>query len=69
LVVKELKRSHFHRIRKISIPAHLVMKREAARSWLKNAEVRASFYRRYEKVLSESGLEIPDWIIVSGVKS
>jgi hypothetical protein len=45
------------------------MKGEAAKSWLRYAEVRASFYRTYERVLSESGLEVPDWIIVSGVKS
>lgn len=69
LIIKELKKSDFHHIRKISIQAHLIMKGEAAKSWLKYAEVRASFYRTYERVLSESGLEVPDWIIVSGVKS
>ncbi len=68
LVLRELRNSGFHQIRKTTPRAHLVIKGDAAKSWLKNAEVKASFYKTYKRMLVESGLELPDWVIVSGVK-
>ena len=68
LVIKELRDSGFQRIRRIMIRSHLVMKGDAAKSSLKSWEVRASFYESYKKQLNKSGLEIPDWVIVSGIK-
>jgi hypothetical protein len=44
------------------------MKADVAKSWLKGGEVKESFYETRKKQLNTGGLEIPDWIIVSGVK-
>jgi uncharacterized membrane protein len=68
-VIKGLRKSGFHRIRKTTLGANLIMKGDAAKSWLKSAEVKASFYITYKKALTRSGLDVPDWVIVSGVKS
>lgn len=68
LVIKELRKSGFHRIRKTTLATRLVMKADAAKSWLKSAEVKSNFYGRHEKLLNESGLEVPDWAVVSGIK-
>ena len=67
-VIRELRNSGFQQIRRITIRSHLIIKADAAESSLKSWEVRASFYKAYKKQLNKSGLEIPDWIIVSGVK-
>ncbi len=68
LVITELRKSGFRRIRKTTLRAQVIMKADAAKSWLKSAEVKANFYERHKKLLNESGLEIPDWVIVSGIK-
>jgi cyclopropane fatty-acyl-phospholipid synthase-like methyltransferase len=68
LVVRELRKSGFHRTRKYTLRARLIMRADAAKSWLKNAEVKARFYEKHRKRLREEGLEVPDWVIVSGVK-
>jgi cyclopropane fatty-acyl-phospholipid synthase-like methyltransferase len=69
LIIKELGRSGFQRIRKTSIRSHLVIKADAAKSLMERWEVEASFYARHKKQLNRSGLEIPDWGILSGTKS
>ena len=68
LVIRELRESGFQDIHKNTLKTMLIMKGDAAKSWLKSAEVKASFYRKHKKLLREEGLEVPDWIIVSGVK-
>jgi cyclopropane fatty-acyl-phospholipid synthase-like methyltransferase len=68
LVVGELRRSGFHDIRRVTLRSLLIMKADAAKSWLKSAEVKASFYETHERLLNASGLEVPDWIIVLGIK-
>jgi len=67
-VIRELRNSGFQQIRRITIRSHLIIKADAAESSLKSWEVKASFYEAYKKQLHKSGLEIPDWIIFSGVK-
>ena len=67
-VIRELRNSGFQQIRRITIRSHLIIKADAAESSLKSWEVKASFYEAYKKQLNKSGLEIPDWIIFSGVK-
>jgi hypothetical protein len=69
LVIEELRKSGFQRIRKTTFRSHLIMKADAARSWLKGAEVKASFHEKHKTQLNREGLEVPDWIIVSGSKS
>jgi cyclopropane fatty-acyl-phospholipid synthase-like methyltransferase len=68
LVTKELRRSGFQRIRRVTIRSHLIMKADAAKSWLKGGEIKGSFFEAHKRLLNTRGLEIPDWIFVSGVK-
>ena len=67
-IIRELRESGFHRILKTILRARLIMKANAAESWLRSAEVKTSFYQEYKEQLNESGLEVPDWVVVSGVK-
>lgn len=68
LVTKELRKCGFQRIRKTAFRSNLIMEADSARAWLKRAQVKASFYERHKTQLSKGGLEVPDWVIVSGVK-
>lgn len=68
LIIKELRQSGFQRTRKIKVTSHLIIKGDAAKSLLKRWHVRPSFYEAHRSQLNRSGLEIPDWIIVSGIK-
>jgi cyclopropane fatty-acyl-phospholipid synthase-like methyltransferase len=68
LVIKELGKSGFERIHTTTLRSHLIMKGDAARDWLKSTEVKASFYQKHKTQLTNDGLEVPDWIIVSGIK-
>jgi cyclopropane fatty-acyl-phospholipid synthase-like methyltransferase len=69
LVIRELRESGFHRIRRKVIRSNLVIKANAARSQLKRWEVKDGFFKAHEKLLNTRGFEIPDWIIISVVKS
>jgi cyclopropane fatty-acyl-phospholipid synthase-like methyltransferase len=68
LVMKELRESGFHRIRRKVIRSNLVIKADAARSQLKRWEIKDRFFKAHEKLLNTHGFEIPDWIVVSGIK-
>jgi cyclopropane fatty-acyl-phospholipid synthase-like methyltransferase len=68
LIIKEFRRSGCDRIRSVTIRSHLIMKGDAAESWLKGGEIKDSFYEAHKKILNTRGLEIPDWIIISGIK-
>jgi hypothetical protein len=67
LVTKELRKSGFHRIRRKAVESHLIMKGDAARNLLANTK--ASFFEKHKKQLDKVGMELPDWVIISGVKS
>jgi 2-polyprenyl-3-methyl-5-hydroxy-6-metoxy-1,4-benzoquinol methylase len=69
LVIRELRESGFHQIRRKVIRSNLVIKADAARSQLKRWEIKDSFFKAHEKLLNTHGFEIPDWIIISAVKS
>jgi cyclopropane fatty-acyl-phospholipid synthase-like methyltransferase len=69
VIAGELRKAGFHRIRKTTVRARMIMTAGAAKRWLQTAQVKASFYEKHEKLLCETGLEVPDWVIVSGVKS
>ena len=68
LVARDLRKTGFQQIQKTTLRARLVMKAGAARAWLRGAEVKASFYKKDKAILDECGLEVTDWIILSGVK-
>jgi len=68
LVIKELRRSGFQRIRRIILRSNLIIKADAARSQLKSWEIKDSFFEAHKKLVNTRGFEIPEWVIVSGVK-
>lgn len=68
LVTSELRKAGFKQVSKTTITSHLILRRDAAESELKRWEVKPSFYERYRQSLDKSGLELPDWIIVSAKK-
>lgn len=68
LVIKELRKAGFQRIRHVKLESHLVVKAAAAESLLRSWEVKTKFYKTHRVQLDISGLDIPDWIIISGVK-
>ena len=67
-MVKELGKSGLQAIHKATFRSHLVMKADAAKNWLKSGEMKACFYNKHKRELDRGGLEVPDWIIVSGIK-
>jgi len=67
-VIKELNESGFRRIRRIAIRSNLIIKADAARSQLKSWEIKDSFLEAHKRLLNTRGFEIPDWIIISGIK-
>jgi ubiquinone/menaquinone biosynthesis C-methylase UbiE len=68
LVIKELRTAGFRRIRNVELESRLVVKASAAGSLLRSWEVRPKFYKKYETQLNKTGLELPDWIMISGMK-
>jgi len=68
LVLREMRKSRFQRIQQTTFRSRLIMKADAAKNWLKTGEMKASFYKKHKTELDEGGLEVPDWVIVSGVK-
>ena len=68
-IIRELRKAGFTQISKIAIESHVVLRGEAARSELRRWEVKDSFYKRYKKSLDNSGLEFPDWIVISAKKT
>jgi cyclopropane fatty-acyl-phospholipid synthase-like methyltransferase len=68
LVTKELRKAGFQRIRNVELESRLVVKASAVGSLLRSWEVRPKFYKTYQTQLNKIGLEIPDWIMVSGMK-
>lgn len=69
LVISALKRMGFRSVRLRRIKSNLTTKSDAAKELLRTWDVRDSFWKRYESRLVKDGLEIPDWIIISGSKS
>ncbi len=68
-VVAQLERAGFRRIRTVSWTSELRVTGEAARELLERWNVRDAFWDRHEERLTTEGLEIPDWILVTGQKA
>jgi len=66
LVVSQLRRAGFRNIHTEKIKSNLIIKGDAVRSFLHSWDVRDAFWRRYRLRLVTGGLEVPDWVIVSG---
>jgi len=70
LVIKELRKAGFQKIRHVRLESHLVVKAAAAVSFLRSLDpdVKTKFYKKHRIQLEMSGLEIPDWIIIAAIK-
>ncbi len=68
LVLDYLKLAGFVRTRPVRLKSGLVIRSDAARELLKDWEVRQTYWRLHREVLETEGLEIPDWLIIGGVK-
>ena len=67
-VVDHLRSAGFRRLRQVRLKSGLLIRSEAARQLLKDWDVRGSYWKLHSGVLEKDGLEIPDWIIVGGIK-
>ena len=68
IVVDYLRSAGFRRLRQVRFKSGLVIRSKAARQLLKDWETRRSYWKLHSATLERDGLEIPDWIIVGGIK-
>ena len=66
LVMSQLRHAGFRNVFSKRIKSNLVIRSGAARELLKSWDVKSSFWKANRDRLEKDGLEIPDWIIVSG---
>ncbi len=67
-VADQLRRTGFRTVGTRVIRNNLRIKASAARQLLRRWNVKDSFWKLYHRRLIREGLEIPDWVIVSGLK-
>ncbi len=68
IVVNYLRSAGFRRLRQTRLKSGLAVRSKAARQLLKDWEIRRSYWELHSGKLERDGLEIPDWIIVGGIK-
>ncbi len=68
LVLRGLSNAGFRRAKTIRLKSGLIVRAEAARKLLRDWDVRETFWRTHKGELVSKGLEIPDWVIVTGSK-
>jgi cyclopropane fatty-acyl-phospholipid synthase-like methyltransferase len=68
-VVSALKRAEFRNIRVKRIKSNLIIRAQAAEHLLESWDVKSSFWKSHRTRLVREGLEIPDWMIISGRKA
>jgi SAM-dependent methyltransferase len=68
-VVSTLKRAGFRDIRVKRIKSNLIIRARAAEHLFESWDVKSSFWMMHRTRLVREGLEIPDWMIVSGRKA
>ncbi len=68
LVLDSLKLAGFVRTRLVRLKSGLVIRSDAARELLKDWDVRQTYWRSHREILETEGLEVPDWLIIGGVK-
>jgi cyclopropane fatty-acyl-phospholipid synthase-like methyltransferase len=67
-VVDYLRSAGFRELRQVRLKSRLLVRSKAARQLLKDWGVRRSYWKLHSEMLEIDGLEIPDWIIVGGIK-
>lgn len=68
-VVSTLKRAEFRSIRVKRSKSNLIIRARAAEHLLESWDVKSSFWKKHRTRLAREGLEIPDWMIISGRKA
>ena len=68
LVASKLMRGGFLDVRVKRVRSNLITRAGAAKELLRSWDVRSSFWKTYNTRLVRGGLEIPDWLIISGLK-
>src|SRR3989475_9208522 len=68
LVLSELRRVGFRNLHVEKVKSNLIIKSDAARNFLYCWDVRSAFWKAHKLDLVSEGLEVPDWVIVSGRK-
>jgi cyclopropane fatty-acyl-phospholipid synthase-like methyltransferase len=68
LVMSELRRAGFQDVHTEKIESNLVIRADAVRSFLHSWDVKDAFWKTHKSWLEARGLEVPDWVIVSGRK-
>ena len=68
LVLSELRRVGFRNLHIEKVKSNLIIKSDAARNFLYSWDVRSAFWKAHKLDLVSEGLEVPDWVIVSGRK-
>ena len=68
IVVDYLRSAGFKRLHQTRLKSGLVIRSRAAGQLLKEWGVRRSYWKLHSGILEREGLEIPDWIIVGGMK-
>ena len=69
LVLSELRRVGFRNLHVERIRSNLIIKSDAVRNILHSWDVRSAFWKAHKAQLASEGLEVPDWVIVSGRKA
>ena len=68
LVMSELRRAGFRNLHVEKIKSNLIIKADAVRNFLHSWDVKSTFWNTHKVQLAIGGLEVPDWLIVSGRK-
>lgn len=68
LLTSKLMRAGFRDVRVKRVKSNLIIRASAAKELLRSWDVRSSFWKTYNRRLLRAGLEIPDWLIISGLK-
>jgi cyclopropane fatty-acyl-phospholipid synthase-like methyltransferase len=68
LVLSELRRVGFRNLHVEKMESNLIIRSDAARSLLRSWDVKATFWETHKGELASEGLEVPDTLIISGLK-
>jgi len=68
-VMSALKQAEFRNIRVKRFKSNLIIRARAAQHLLESWDVKSSFWKKHRTRLVREGLEIPDWMIISGRKT
>ena len=67
-VVSKLRRTGFRDVHVERMKSNLIIRAEAVKAFLHSWDVRSAFRKAHKVELAREGLEVPDWMMVSGRK-